>query len=95
MISKLSDGTYAIFDSRLILHENSLENPFIDGGGNSVLQSTLRANREGLNVIKYSWAEQYFVYNDHNIALCSNEMPNFLNQDNCVLSYEENTCFTW
>ncbi len=92
VFAKLTDGTYAIFDSRLILHENSLENPVIDGGSNCVLRSTLRANRQGLKVIKYSWAEQYFVCNDHNIALCSNEMPNFLNQDNCVLRYEENKC---
>ena len=92
VFAKLPDGTYALFDSRLILHDNTLENPVIDGGGNSVLRSTLRANREGLKVMKYPWAEQYYVYNDHNIALCSNEMPNYLNQDTCVLSYEENVC---
>lgn len=32
------------------------------------------------------------VYNDHNIALCVNEHPNFLNFNNCRLSYEEDTC---
>ena len=92
VFAKLPDDTYALFDSRLILHDNSLENPVIDGGGNSVLRSTLRENRQGLSVVKYPWAEQYYVYNDQNIALCSNEQPNFLNQDNCVLSYEENVC---
>ena len=92
VFAKLSDGTYALFDSRMILHENTLENPILDGGGNSVMRSTLRANKPGLKVIKYDWAEVYYVHNDHNIALCSNEQPNFLNQDSCVLSYEENVC---
>ena len=56
--AKLTNGVYAIFDSCLILHENFLENPVKDGGGNSVLRSTLRASRPGLKVTKYSWAEQ-------------------------------------
>ena len=81
-----------MYDSRLLLHGNTLENPIIDGGGNSVLRSTLRAKRDGLKTMKYPWAEEYYVFNDHNIALCSNEQPNFLNQDSCVLSYEENVC---
>ena len=89
---KLPDGTYALFDSRLILHSNTLESPVIDGGGNSVLRSSLRANREAINVIKYPWAEGYYVFNEENIVLCSNEQPNFLNEESCVLSYEENVC---
>lgn len=92
VFAQLPDGSFALFDSRLILHGNTLENPVSDGGGNSVLRSTLRAQREGLKTIKYPWNDEYFVFNDHNVALCSNEQPNFLNQDHCVLSYEENVC---
>ena len=92
VFGKLPDGTYALFDSRLILHGNTLESPVMDGGGNSVLRSSLRANREDINVIKYPWAEGYYVFNEDNIVLCSNEQPNFLNEESCVLSYEENVC---
>jgi len=92
VFAKLPDDSYALFDSRLLLHENSLDKPLIDGGGKSVLRSTLRANRDGLNVIKYPWADQYVVANDHNIVLCANEESNFINQQSCVLSYEENVC---
>ena len=45
-----------------------------------------------LQAFKYPWNEEYYVYNDHNIALCSNEQPNFMNFEHCKLSYEENTC---
>jgi hypothetical protein len=89
---KLPDDSYALFDSRMLLHENSLDIPLVDGGGNTVLRSTLRAHRDGLNVIKYPWADQFAVVNDHNIALCANEESNFINRQSCVLSYEENTC---
>jgi len=34
------------------------------------------------------------MINDQNVALCSNEQPNFLNHDHCVISYEENVCVT-
>ena len=92
VFAKLPDDSYALFDSRMLLSENSLENPLMDGGGKTVLRSTLRANRDGLNVIKYPWADQYVVVNDHNIALCANEESNFINRESCVLSYEENAC---
>lgn len=92
VFAKLPDNSYALFDSRLILHGNTVENPVIDGGGNSVLRSTLRTHRDGFKTMQYPWEEEYYVFNDHNIALCSNEQPNFINQDNCVLSFEENVC---
>lgn len=96
VFAKLPDGSYALYDSRLILHGNTLEDPVSDGGGNSVLRSTLRAQRDGLKTLKYEWADvdydEYYIYNDHNIALCSNEQPNFVNQEYCKLSYEENVC---
>ncbi|KAL7553976.1 hypothetical protein ACHAWF_017328 [Thalassiosira exigua] len=92
VFAKLPDGTYALFDARLILHENSLESPKMDGGGDAVLRSTLRANNDGLTTLQYPNSQEYFVYNDRNVALCSNEQPNFVNQDSCVVSYEENVC---
>ena len=61
----------------------------MDGGGASVLRSTLRAN--DLKTQEYPWGG-YFVVNDQNVALCANEQPNFLNRDSCVLSYEEDVC---
>lgn len=53
VFAMLPDGTHAIFDSRLILHENTLENPVMDGGGHTVLRSTIRAQRDGLKTMKY------------------------------------------
>lgn len=64
----------------------------MDGGGKAVLRSTIRAQRDGIVTKKYPWSEEYYIYNDQNVALCSNEQPNFINQDRCVLSYEENVC---
>ena len=32
VFAKLPDGSYALYDSRLILHENTLESPLMDGG---------------------------------------------------------------
>ncbi len=92
VFAKLPDGSYALYDSRLILHSNTLEEPTADGGGAAVLRSTLRAQRDGLKTLKYPWAQEYYVYNDHNIALCTNEQPNFLNEEHCKLSYDVNTC---
>ena len=33
-----------------------------------------------------------YVFNDHNVDLCSNEQPSFINQDTCRVSYEEHVC---
>ena len=63
----------------------------MDGGGESVLRSTLRAK----SLVAHEQSGRtgnYYVFNDKNIALCANEQPNFLNQDFCKLSYESNTC---
>lgn len=30
--------------------------------------------------------------NDQNVALCANELPNFVNLEHCKISYEENVC---
>lgn len=63
----------------------------MDGGATAVLRSTLRA--QNLTAKAYPFAaEEYFIINDQNIALCSNEQPNFLNHDHCVLTYDENVC---
>ena len=93
VFAKLSDGSYALYDSRLVTTENTLENPTPDGGGKSVLRSTIRAQRDGFKAkVAPNGRAEFFVYNDHNIALCNNEQPNFLNRDSCVLTYDENAC---
>ena len=63
----------------------------MDGGGASVLRSTLRAGKLVMHE-QSGRTGDYYVYNDKNIALCSNEQPNFLNQEFCKLSYDPNTC---
>ena len=88
----LPDGNgYALYDPRLILHENTLDSPAMDGGGNTVVRSSLRA-KTGFEAQLAPDGSTYYVFNDKNIALCNNEEPNFLNQDTCTLSYEPNAC---
>eukprot|EP00804_Cyclotella_cryptica_P005395 CCRYP_017085-RA/>CCRYP_017085-RA protein AED:0.06 eAED:0.06 QI:162/1/1/1/1/0.96/28/3961/2317 len=87
----LPDGSYALYDPRLILRENTLENPLMDGGGSTVLRSALRA-KNGFAPSQREGTGDYFVSNDQNIVLCANEHPNFLNRDHCVLSYEPTAC---
>jgi hypothetical protein len=55
VFAKLPDGSYALYDSRLILHGNTVEEPVADGGGTAVLRSTLRHQRDGLMTLKYPW----------------------------------------
>jgi hypothetical protein len=88
----LPDGSYAIYDPRIILRENSLENPLLDGGGSTVLRSALRAKNGFKTTLRAGTIANYYVANDENIVLCANEHPNFLNRDSCVLSYDENAC---
>ena len=93
VFAKLPDGSYAMYDSRLVAVENTLENPTPDGGGASVLRSTIRALRDGFKAkVSTSGRKEFYVFNDHNIALCNNEQPNFVNRDSCVLTYDENAC---
>ena len=93
VFAELSDGTYALYDSRLVTVENSLEYPTPDGGGSSVLRSTIRSQRDGFKaIVQPGGRAQFYVFNDHNIALCNNEQPNFINRDNCVLTYDPNAC---
>ena len=42
VFAQLPDGSYAIHDTRMLLHENTLENPLMDGAGPTVLRSSLR-----------------------------------------------------
>lgn len=90
----LPDGSHALYDPRLIVKENTIENPLLDGGGDAVIRTTLRKNNFVANSLTNGTDADYFVFNDKNIALCANEEPNFLNFDNCKLSYEENACFS-
>lgn len=93
VFAKLPDGSYALYDSRLVTVENTVENPTPDGGGKSVLRSTIRAQRDGFKArVSTSGRSEFYVFNDHNIALCNNEQPNFLNRESCVLTYDENAC---
>ena len=94
VFAKLPDGSHALYDSRLIAFENSLEFPNPDGGGRSTLRSTIRARRPGFvaKVLPTDGRQEFFVFNDWNIALCNNEQPNFINRDHCVLTYDENAC---
>ena len=76
----LPDGSYALYDPRIILHENSLENPLVDGGGSVVLRSALRAKDGFKTTLRENTVDNYYVANDQNIVLCMNEHPNFLNR---------------
>ena len=80
----LPDGSFALYDPRLILRENTLENPLMDGGGSAVLRSTLRA-KIGFVPTQREGTGDYFVANDQNIVLCANEHPNFLNRGRLFL----------
>ena len=64
----------------------------MDGGGASVLRSTIRSENGFAAHHKVGETGDFYVFNDKNIALCVNEQPNFLNQETCKLSYEPNTC---
>lgn len=83
----LPDGSYALYDPRLILHENSLESPLLDGGGGIVLRSTLPKN--GYTAAERGSTGQFYMTNDENIVLCANEHPNFVNRGvlNCCSKY--------
>lgn len=80
----LPDGSYALYDPRIILRENTLDNPLLDGGGGVVLRSTLRA-KNGFNSTQRGSSADYSTSNDHNIVLCSNEHPNFINRGEIIV----------
>ena len=65
VFAQLPDMSFALFDSRMILDENTLDNPKIDGGGETVLRSMLRVRRNGIITKKYGWAEEYFACESH------------------------------
>jgi len=97
VFAQLPDGSFVIHDTRMLLHENTLENPLMDGAGPSVLRSTIRAQREGIvtgrnNVGPGLYSDTFYIFNDQNVALCINEQPNYINFDHCKVSYEENVC---
>ena len=83
----LPDGSYALYDPRLILHENSLESPLMDGGGGVVLRSTVRA-KNGFAAAQRGSSSYHYTVNDENIVLCANEYPNFVNRG---MSYSART----
>ena len=76
MFGLLPDGSYVLHDTRMILHENTLEDPLIDGGGSTVLRSTIRAQRNGMITARHEigpgiYSDTFYVYSDRNIALVS------------------------
>jgi hypothetical protein len=60
------------YDPHLALHENTVENPLGDGGGDLVMKTDDPVAGEQ--------------------TLCQNAEMNFLNEDNCKLSYSERAC---
>jgi len=97
VFAQLPDGSYAIHDTRMLLHENTLENPLMDGAGPTVLRSSLRSQRNGIVTSRSTigpglFSDTFYVHNDRNIALCVNEQPNLFNFEHCKVSYEENVC---
>ena len=87
----LPDGSYALYDPRLILHENSLESPLMDGGGGVVLRSTLRA-KNGFDAAQRGSSSYHFTVNDENIVLCANEHPNFVNRGMSITALTHEVC---
>lgn len=83
VFGKQQDGTYLLYDSRLQLDENTIENPLIDGGGNKVVASTFVANT---TVFDSSPRPAYY---------CSNAPQNIFNEEHCVLSFDPNVCVSY
>ena len=61
IFARLPDRSFALYDMRMIMHENTLEDPLMDGGGASVLRSTMRSQRDGIITKKYPWNEEYYI----------------------------------
>lgn len=76
----LPDSSYALFDARLILDENTIENPLMDGGGEKVLASLSRTTPD------------YTSYQDPTSYICANARQTIFNEGNCKLSTEPNVC---
>lgn len=75
MFGLLPDGSYVLHDTRMILHENTLKDPLIDGGGSTVLRTTIR-ERNGMITARHEigpglYSDTFYVYSDRNIALVS------------------------
>ena len=97
VFAQLPDGSFAIHDTRMLLHENTLENPLMDGAGPSVVRSTLRSQRDGIIAGRTKLgpglhSDTFYVFNDQNVALCINEQPNYINFEHCKVSYEKDVC---
>lgn len=61
------DVQYLLYDPRLSIFENTLENPASDGGGRVTIETNRRVS-------------------------CANTHRNFINEEHCVLSYDETAC---
>ncbi|KAL3937927.1 MAG: hypothetical protein SGBAC_007063 [Bacillariaceae sp.] len=80
VFGRLSDGSFVLYDTRLELDENTIENPLIDGGGKKVVNSL--------------FAEQTSVYNDspRPAYYCANAPQDIFNEAHCKLSFDPNVC---
>lgn len=75
------DGQQWLFDPQLVMLENTLENPLMDGGG-PLMEQTLLTDAEKKADRKAS----------RNQVACSNVPMTFLNEDFCQLSYDPHAC---
>jgi hypothetical protein len=71
------EGDFYLHDPRHHLYDNTIENPLLNAGGDLV---ELTAIEDPTNT------ERYYE------VTCFNAPMTFLNEDHCVLSYEDDTC---
>jgi hypothetical protein len=83
VFGKRQDGIYVLYDTRLELDENTIENPLIDGGGNKVVASTFVAETSVFNA---SPRPAYY---------CSNAPQDTFNEEHCILSFDPNVCVSF
>lgn len=83
VFGRLSDGSFVLYDIRLELDENTIENPLIDGGGNKVVNSLFVAPT---SVYDDSPRPSYY---------CSNAPQDIFNEAHCKLSFDPNVCVSY
>jgi hypothetical protein len=83
VFGQLLDDSYVLYDTRLELDENTIENPLLDGGGGKVLRSTFVAQT------------QVFDDSPRPAYSCSNVPQNIFNEEHCKLSFDEKVCVSY
>jgi hypothetical protein len=82
VFGKVQGDTYVLFDTRLELDENTIENPLADGGGNKVLASAFVAQT---SIFDSTPRPAYY---------CSNAQQTIFNEEHCKLSFDPNVCIS-